>query len=291
MPTLILRTPRTARAHRPVPLPCDPEAEIGRGRAAVVRRDHLRPGQLEAQRLLSPGPGWIWQAYGAVRASGDHIDEGSTERELVRAGTFDDATARYPLVHYYNTEIQHRMAIYRKVREWVERRRMLAEFRRADQKRLGREFPHSGPPIPAADCQADCCGGPAAVPADRMGGRADHQPRQRQPVLRRTRRQEDLLHAFDGGVCCQRPALAGHAQPGRARCCSSTRKAVKAASPCAWRRPCAASWPGGDPVRVHLPGRFPPGRSGGCDAARKRDTEFRRRAGDLRCPGGPDGRR
>ena len=195
-------------------LPCDPEAE--RAVVGLVLYDetifdeaNLKPSDFYLQDC-----GWIWQAYGVVRASGDHIDEGSTERELIRAGTFEDATARYPLVHYFNAERQHAQAWIRKVREWVERRRMLAEYAEQTKNVWDENFL-----IPLHPSR------PRIVRRTAEEALQPHPPIEWvvEPIISRGSvnlfygepgAKKTYSHAFDGGVCRQRPALAGYAHPG-----------------------------------------------------------------------------
>ena len=125
----------------PNPLPCDPEAEIGVVGLvlfdnAIYDLANLKPSDFYRQDL-----GLIWQAYGALRAKGEFIDDSTTEKELVKEGTFDDATARYRVVHYYYAEAQKLNGWLRKIREWVERRRMLAELAEQTKNVWDENFP------------------------------------------------------------------------------------------------------------------------------------------------------
>jgi hypothetical protein len=107
-------------------LPCAPEAE--RDLIGAVLYDELafeRAG-LKSSEFFIQRWRWVWEACEAIRAIDDHIDEGTIEKELVKAGHWEDVTAQHPLVHYLNPTLLHVEANARLVREMAERRRMLA---------------------------------------------------------------------------------------------------------------------------------------------------------------------
>jgi len=70
---------------------------------------------------------WVWEACEAIRAANDRIDLPAIEKELIRAGRFEDVTARGPLMDVYNPNTLHIEADARKVREMAERRRMVTD--------------------------------------------------------------------------------------------------------------------------------------------------------------------
>ncbi len=106
-------------------LPCAPEAE--RDLVGAVLYDELaftRAGLRSADFFIQRWR-WVWEACEAIRAADDHIDEGTIQKELVKAGHWEEVNALHPLVHYLNPSLLHVEANARLVREMAERRRML----------------------------------------------------------------------------------------------------------------------------------------------------------------------
>ncbi len=84
---------------------------------------NLKPSDFYLQDL-----GWIWQAYGAVRAKAIISTMAARKGNWSRKGPSTTRPPGIALVHYYYAEAQKLNGWFRKIREWVERRRMLAEF-------------------------------------------------------------------------------------------------------------------------------------------------------------------
>ena len=60
---------------------------------------------------------WFWQACEAIRAADDHIDVPTIEKELRKAGHFEDVTALHTLDYYFNPSTLHIEANARIVRQ------------------------------------------------------------------------------------------------------------------------------------------------------------------------------
>ena len=89
---------------------------------------------------------WIWQACEAIRAADDHIDEPTIEKELRKAGHFEDVTAQHELLFYINPNTLPIEANARLVRDTAERRCIISGATEQARKAFDLNIPLPNPP-------------------------------------------------------------------------------------------------------------------------------------------------
>jgi hypothetical protein len=130
------------------PMPSAPDAERDLVGAVLYDEIAFERAGLNASEFHTQRWRWCWEAFAAIRAADDHIDEGTLEQALVKAGRFADVTAQHPLVHYLNPTLLHVEANARKVREMAERRRMLAGATELARRACNLDLPLPAAPEP-----------------------------------------------------------------------------------------------------------------------------------------------
>ena len=123
-------------------LPCAPDAERDLIGAVLYDGEAFKRAALKSGDLFIQRYRWIWEACEAITAAGDYIDLATIEKELRKAGRFEEVTAQHDLLYYYNPDaLLHVEANAREIQDRACRRRIIAAAAETARKAFDLSIP------------------------------------------------------------------------------------------------------------------------------------------------------